>query len=156
MDPKKSFIKRLLGIKTAEAPESVNFKIRGHDISDKDINLLKGVVFGELSNKKQPEEVRTIVNTALNRIDEHNARGKNFSLGDTLRQKNAYQAYGGKEYKKYIEGRLNYLDTKKANLVNNVINDIINNDIVDNTGGRVFYIHDKANNLILKDGKLYK
>jgi len=158
MDQKKSFIKRLLGAKTAEAPAINTYNIRGQNVNDEDINLLKAVVFGELSNKKenQTDEVKTIINTAINRIPQHNARGKNFSLSDTLTQKNAYQAYGGKEYNKYLQNKLNYLDRKKADFVNNAVTDIIRNNLVDNTGGKVNYIHDKKGNLILIEGNLYK
>ena len=132
-------------------------------IKKEDINELKAILFGEISNRdisKKELEVRVILNTVLNRVKQNKDRGKDKSVTDVLTQKNQYQAYQGQQYYKYLEGDLDDLGKKKKEeldkIVEKIIAEIESGTFEDNTNGAVFYIHNPDGTITYRSGSLFK
>lgn len=132
--------------------EDIELKDRGVTIKRDEVDLLRGVLFAEISNAKDKDEIRHIINTAINRTKQDK---KNKTIKGVLTAPNAYQGYNSKEYKRYEEGKLNDLDKKKLQLIDEVINELNDGKFPDTTKGSVFYKHEKG---LLKLGSksLYK
>jgi len=176
MNPKQSFLSNLLGkvknlaatrpttagAESAPVAAPINqyqLKDRNVALTDDDVNELRHILFGEVSNRapeKQEFEARVIANTALNRIPQYAEKGKNYALKDVLAQPNQYQAYGGNEYKRLRENKITPVDEPKLKSIDKVLGEIKSGNFADNTEGSVFYSHDPTGRIWLKGGKLYK
>lgn len=113
-----------------------------------DVQELKPVIFAEVSNRtpdKQELEVRTILNTALNRIQQFKEKGIDKTLTEVLQMPNQYQGYLSKQYKLFKKGSGSMLDSKKvattSALVDKVLKEIMSGEFKDNTNGAAFYVH---------------
>jgi len=126
--------------------------VRGLEAKPKELNLLKAILFSEISNRKPEKrelESRVIANTALNRMAEV---GK--TLEQVLTQRNAYQGIKNKEFRKVMKGELNELDKEKMAVVEKIIEEIMSGNFEDNTEGSVFYIHNPDGSITYRSGKL--
>ena len=135
-----------------EGNKVVEIKDRGVSVNTQtDAKALGAVLFGELSNKgDQKEEVRQILNTILNRAREFKKAGKEKSIRGILKEKNAYQAFGDQEYKKYLSGDLDEPSQKKVKIVDEVLQELFSGNFKDNTDNSFYYHHDdKTGKLIL-------
>lgn len=144
---------------TYEAPKPKAYKTRAGDITEEDLNELRAVLFGEISNRasdKQRLEARTIINTAINRMSQYKEKGKDMTLAQVLQAPNQYQAYGGGEYSRIKTGGTKPTDQQKIQAIDDVIGTLKEGLLPDTTGGRVFYVHEPDGRIILKDGTLYK
>lgn len=141
------------------APAAASYSVRGATLSDEDLNTLKHVLFGEISNRatdRQQLEARTIVNTALNRIPQYAANGRQMSLSQVLSEPKQYQAYGGTEYQRIKTGQLKPTDDQKVKAIDSVLGELKTGKFDDNTGGAVFYSHDPQGRIKYAPGTLYK
>lgn len=133
--------------KAPEAPKIPN--VRGVDVDKETFDsVFKPILFGEVSNRdasKKELEARVLLNTALNRVPEHNKRGKNMTLKDVLTQPNQYQAYGGNQYNLYTQNKLDAVGMKKKEEVDSIADklwqEIQTGKFDDTTEGAYYYIH---------------
>lgn len=118
-------------------------------VSDRDLDELKHIMFGEISNRntnKQVLEARTIANVALNRL----ANGKGLSVGkggtlsDVLTAPNQFQAFNGKEYGRSKSGQLTPSDAPKLKAIQSILAEIKSGSFTDSIEGRRYYTHDAA------------
>lgn len=139
-----------------EAPTVPTYNVpnRGVSFTEKDLNVLRPTLYGEISNRpieKQELEARVIANTAFNRIPEYNKYGQKKTLTDVLSEPNQYQAYGGKQYKNYASST-NDLDVEKKKNIDLIVNKFIEEmkagTFADNTQGAFYYQH-------TPEGKIY-
>jgi hypothetical protein len=142
-----------------QATSTPTYNVRGMQLTDQDLQTARNVLFGEISNRtpdKQQLEARTILNTALNRISQYKANGKNLSLQQVLSAPNQYQAYGGSEYNRLASGQATTTDQPKLDSIDAVLSELKTGQFPDTTGGRVYYKHDPTGRIWLKDGTLFK
>lgn len=128
-------------------PNKYILKDRGVDITDEDIQALRPLLYGELSNRditKKQLEANVILNTAINRAREYGSRGLPNKISEVISMPNQYQAYGGNQYKLY-SNPTNPLDIKKKQEVDSIVDNIHNmiktGNYPDNTEGSYYYIH---------------
>ncbi len=141
----------------AAAPQTYN--VRGVQMTPQDLQTLRNVLFAEISNRgsdKQQLEARTIANTALNRIPQYGAQGKNMSLHDVLTAPNQYQGYNSPQYQRIASNATTTADAQKLGAIDSVIGEMKTGKFPDTTGGRVYYHHDPQGQIWLRDGSLYK
>lgn len=123
--------------------------------NDEELRLLRAVIFSEVSNRepeRQQFEARIIANTAFNRMIEQNR-----SLKEVLTQKNAYQGITNSQFPiAYNNTATDTLTQQKLQVLDGVMNEIKSGNFPDNTGGRVFYVHDDdgSGKIWLKEGRL--
>lgn len=131
------------------APKPVKYQLknRGVVVSDEDINAVRPLIYGEVSNRtpdKQALEANVIMNTALNRMREYAANGQPKTLAEVIAMPKQYQAYGGPQYQAYSTSS-NVLDKAKKAQVDAIINQIHEQiktgEYPDNTQGAYYYIH---------------
>ena len=135
------------------------YNVRGANLSNQDLQTLRNVLFAEISNRnptKQALEAKTITNTALNRIQQYNANGKQYGLHQVLTEPNQYQGYNSPEYQRIASGQTTTTDAQKLNSIDGVIGQMKTGNFPDNTGGKVFYHHDNTGKIWLANGSLYK
>ncbi len=104
--------------------------------------MVKAVLFGEISNrdpKKQALEAQTILNTINNRMKDR--EWKNMSPYQVVSQKNQYQAYGGKEYQRYLSGSTTPSDLAKMNAIEKAYEQFKKGTLANNIGDYKFYHH---------------
>jgi hypothetical protein len=140
-------------------PTQYQLKDRGVQISENDLNAVRPLIYGEISNRtpdKQALEAHVILNTALNRLREYSARGQNKTLADVISMPNQYQAYGGKQYQTY-SNPVNTLDMAKKKQVDAIVDDIHrqvqSGQYPDNTEGAYYYVHDPKTGAITYDNR---
>ncbi len=150
-----------------------NYKLRGIDVSEEDLSELKKVLFSEISNRpddKKKLESDVILNTVLNRIPEHKKYGKNYTIKDIVQMPNQYQGYEPKgrfdekgnylsesQYQIYSKPDLDEPTRKKKEFVDNYVEQLKTNDIIDNTEGAFYYIHNPDSTITYDNLKpLYK
>ena len=129
-------------------PKKYSLKDRGVEISDADLQAVRPLIYGEVSNRtpdKQALEANVIMNTALNRVREYNARGQKKTLADVVAMPNQYQAYGGPQYQMYHNPTDPVALAKKKQV--DAIMDMIAEQIkagqyADNTEGAYYYVHE--------------
>ena len=128
-------------------PTKYVLKDRGAEVSDEDLQKIRPLIYGEVSNRdynKKAMEADIIFNTALNRQREYNARGKNLSVSDIVAMPNQYQAYGGNQYNTYYNPK-NPIDLAKKKEVDTIVDNIADRvkkgQYADNTQGAHYYIH---------------
>lgn len=139
-------------------PAQQGYLVRGVRLSDQDLDTLRKTLFAEISNRtsdKQTMEAHTIINTALNRVPQYKARGKEMSLAQVLSAPNQYQGYGSEEYKRIDTGGTRPSDTQKLGAIDTAISKLKSGNYPDTTAGRVYYHHDPQGRIWLKDGGLY-
>lgn len=162
--PIGDFITNLLPANTAtytapaQAP-AASYNVRGVKLSDQDLSTLRNVLFAEISNRapdKQALEARTIINTALNRVPQYQAQGKMMSLNDVLTSPNQYQGYGSPEYHRIANNATTTTDGPKLKAIDTTLSQLKTGNFPDTTDGRVYYSHDPAGQIWLKDGNLFK
>lgn len=144
---------------TKEAPMKYKIPDRNLELDDADFNEAKKLLFSEISNKGGAEgefEVKAILNTALNRMTQYAARGTPKTLVEVLREPNQYQGYNSPQYVAAASAALDFPSKKKMEMIEQMLEDIKKNGLEDNTGGRVFYVHEPGGTLKLKDGPLFK
>ena len=83
-----------------------------------ELKRVAATIFGELSNKGDVNEAKTILSTILNR-----AKEKNLSLQEVISQPKQYKAYRGSQYNYFMKGDLDYSSKQKANLVQSVLDE---------------------------------
>ncbi len=141
----------------APAPVQYQLKDRGVSVSDADLNAIRPLIYGEISNRtpdKQALETHVILNTALNRVKEYNARGQKKSLSDVIAMPNQYQAYGGQQYKNYSAPPDAVALAKKRQvdaIIDEISKQIQSGQYADNTQGAYFYVHDPKTGKITYD-----
>lgn len=143
---------------TSELPKQTGYTVRGNSLNDKDLNMLGGVLFGEMSNRnssKQDLESQVITNTALNRMSELAQRGATTTLSNVLSSPKQYQAYNGNEYSRYMNNQLKPTDQQKVDAINRTLSNLKSGNFPDNTGGRVYYQHDNQGRIWVQNGKLF-
>lgn len=148
-DPKPSVF-------TAVQPQT--YMVRGHQVTDKDLQTLRNVLFAEVSNRnpqKQALEANTILNTALNRMDQYKAQGQPKTLSDVVTAPNQYQGYNSKEYQRLLSGKITPVDHPKLNAIDTVLGQAKSGKLQDNTAGMVYYKHDSNGGIHLHDGSLF-
>ena len=136
-----------------------DYWIRNNKISEADLEESKAILFGEISNRppeKQKLEAQTILNTAFNRIEEYGKRGMKKTLTEVLQMPNQYQAYMGKQYKKFKSGFTEELDNPKIDSINSVIDEVKSGTFQNNIGASVFYSHKPDGRIIATNNKLFK
>lgn len=94
-------------------------------------------IFGELSNTGGKEEARQILSTILNR-----AKDNKQSLQAVISAPNQYQAFQGKQYDKFIKGDLDFLSKKKAQLVEEVMQEYSGGKL--NSSNARFFQHERG------------
>lgn len=131
----------------AMAPTTYSLPNRGVELSDADIEAMRPLIYGEISNRtpdKQELESHVIFNTALNRMREYAARGQKKTLSDVIAMPNQYQAYGGDQYRAYSNPP-DVVAQKKRQQVDDIVNrirdQIKTGDYADNTEGAFYYVH---------------
>ena len=132
------------------APVQYHVKDRNVKVTDKDLDAMRPLIYGEISNRtpdKQNIEAHVIVNTALNRQKEYTKRGLNKTLSDVVAMPNQYQAYGGPQYQNYFNPQ-NPIELAKKKQVDTIVDSIRdkikNGEFVDNTEGAYYYVHEKG------------
>ena len=105
---------------------------------ERDLKMLGGTMFGEISNAKDINEARDVAQVALNRAARMKA-----SVG-TIVSSPEFDAFGGEQYKKYMSDALDEPSRTKADLVNQVLDEIRNNELVGDPNGNVFFQHNKT------------
>lgn len=132
---------------------SYNLKDREATVTDEDIQNLRPLIYGEISNRdysKKQLEADVITNTALNRQREYARKGQKKTISDVLSMPNQYQAYQGQQYNNYFNPVLPGDIAKKREvdmIVDAIADKIKRGEYVDNTEGAYYYIHEK-------DGKI--
>ena len=143
----------------ADLPKSYTIHDRGVSISDTDLSEAQKILFAEVSNRKperQAFESKIILNTAINRMKQHQDRGTPKTLTEVLQEPNQYQGYNSKQYQLAAAGKLDSLSQKKMQQIEGVLSDIRANGLQDSTNGSVFYIHKKDGSIWLKTGPLFQ
>lgn len=141
------------------APQSQTYNARGVKLNDQDLATLRNVLFAEISNRtpdKQALEARTIINTALNRVPQYQAQGKQMTLHDVLTMPNQYQGYNSPEYQRITNNATTTVDAPKLKAIDDTIGQLKSGNFPDTTGGRVYYHHTPEGQIFLKDGTLFK
>lgn len=134
-----------------EKPSGVYSPRRGLEVTEDDLAELEAILFGEVANKpldKKLTEARTIANIVLNRAE---ASGK--TVKEVLREPNQFQAYLGKEYKKYKSGEAekNVVSRKKVEAIRKVVEELRKGQFKNTVGDNLSYAHLKDDTL-----RLYK
>lgn len=143
----------------APAPVQYQLKDRGVSVSDADLAAIRPLIYGEVSNRtpdKQALESHVILNTALNRVKEYNARGQNKTLSDVISMPNQYQAYGGQQYKNYSAPPDALALAKKKQvdaIIDEISKQIQSGQYADNTQGAYYYVHDPKTGRITYDNQ---
>lgn len=120
------------------------FKVRDNFLALNDLEEAKAILFGEVSNRplnKQILEAQTILNTALNRMEEYRRLGKPKTLTEVLQMPNQYQAFKGKEYNKFKDGKTGELDKRRIEAIEKVITELKDGTLKNNIPGYFFYSH---------------
>lgn len=145
--------------KAVAAPPSQPYtlKKRGATVTDTDIEALRPLLYGEVSNRnteKKKLEADVIFNTALNRQKEYARKGQNKTIAEILAMPNQYQAYGSPQYKEY-HAPANTLSVAKKKEIDAIVDTIKERvkkgDFKDNTEGAYYYIHNAKDNSITYD-----
>jgi hypothetical protein len=145
--------------KAEAAPTSYNLGSRGVQISDADIQAMRPLLYGELSNRspdKQTLEAHVIMNTALNRMKDYAAHGQPKTLSQVVAMPNQYQAYGGPQYKAYTNptDAPSIAKKKQVDAIVDALQGQIRSGIYpDTTNGAYYYSHDPATGKITYDDK---
>ncbi len=150
--------------KLREEPKPIILQDRGVQIKPQDIEQVLPTIFAEVSNRTPDKielEVRTILNTAINRIkDWQNKRGVEKGLVDIMHQPNQYQGFNSDQYKKFVNGQLDFLGQKKADLVKQIIDKVVkemeSGIFTDNVTGAVNYIHKPDGRIIASGTTIFK
>lgn len=141
----------------APVPTTYQIKDRGVQITDEDLNAVRPLLYGEVSNRtpdKQALEAHVILNTALNRIKGYSEKGQKKTLTDVIAMPNQYQAYGGKQYQVYNNPPDAVAAAKKKQIdmiVDNIRQQIQSGDYPDITEGAYYYVHDPKTGKITYD-----
>lgn len=126
----------LAGKSTIENP---NAGIPKSAYTPEDKQTILGTLFGEVSNRtpdKQMLEAQTILNTARNR-----AKANGTTIIEELKKPHQYQAYGGKEYQRFVSGGATTTDKQKIEAITKVYNDLEKGILEDNISGYQYYTH---------------
>ncbi len=140
-------------------PKTPSFKIRDNVLDINDLEEAKAILFGEVSNRplnKQILEAQTILNTALNRMEEYRRLGKPKTLTEVLQMRNQYQAFKGKEYNKFKEGKTNELDQRKLEAIEKVTEELKSGMLENNIPGYFFYSHRPDGSIMAVKKPLFK
>lgn len=144
LNPAKTRVaERTIG-KGMEIPK-YKIKDRPVEVLDDELKDLGGVIFGEANNNI--DEMRKIANVVINRS---NQSYKPIFNELSKKSKNGgfeFNAYSGDQYNKYMTNNLDFVSRRKAELVNQILKEIKNGTLVDDTNGAVYFSHGK-------DGKL--
>jgi len=145
--------------KAEASPTSYNLANRGVQISDADMQAMRPLLYGELSNRspdKQNLEANVILNTALNRMKAYAANGQPKTLAQVVAMPNQYQAYGSSQYNQYANPPDAPSIAKKGqvdSIVNNIYGQIKSGQYPDNTNGAYYYSHNKDGSITYDDTK---
>jgi hypothetical protein len=135
------------------APAGTAYNVRGIQVKDPDLTEASHILYGEISNNPntQKEEVRTAMNTAINRALQDQGRYGG-SIVKVLQAPAQYQSYApngikvnGKviesQYQKLKRGAINETDKQKLATITGVMNEMKSGSFPDTTGGKTFYVH---------------
>lgn len=114
-------------------------EIKKSEYTPDDKQVILGTLFGEVSNRtpdKQMLEAQTILNTARNR-----AKANGTTIIEELKKPHQYQAYGGKEYQRFVSGGTTTTDKQKIDAITKVYNDLEKGILEDNISGYQYYTH---------------
>lgn len=141
-----------------EKPKKRVVASRGVDLDDEDLDELRHILYGEVSNRpkeKKQLETRVIVNTVLNRVAENRRLGRGpQTVREVLTQDNQYQAFGEKQYKLSKQGKG---DPNKVAAIDEVLAELEKGDFEENTNGAFYYIHNDDGSITYDDTRpLYK
>jgi hypothetical protein len=146
----KSPLGKAAGVSVAEYDRPNKFT-RKYGDEEREVTL--GTLFGEVSNReseKQMIEARTILNIAKNR-----AMKNKTTIIDELKKPNQFQAYGGKEYNRYISKRTRATDKQKIEAITKALQELEEGTLEDNTGGSLYYIHKDDGSILATPEYLY-
>lgn len=149
-------------VKPFQSGTPIVLKDRGVTINSSDIEAAKPIIFAEVSNRtpdKQELEAQTILNTAINRLQQYQAKGIPMTLKQVLEAPNQYQGYQSNQYKIY-NGQSSGLDLKKKMTVDSIVDGLaqkmMDGKFDDNTGGDVYYSHTDDGRIYAHTGNLFK
>ena len=111
------------------------------------LSTLGGVIFGELSNIGGAPEARRIAQVALNR-----AARMNVPVENVVSVSQEFNAFGGKQFQIFFDPNKDAPSRQKANLVNQILEEIRRGQITGDPEGEVFFVHDAKGNLITRKG----
>lgn len=136
-----------------------NIKDRNVTISPADLDAIRPVIYGEISNRepaKQSLEANVIMNTAINRMREYAANGQPKTLQEVISMPNQYQAYGGQQYKNYHNPPDPVALAKKQqvdSIVDSIGSQMKSGSYSDNTQGSYYYSHDNTGKITYDNTK---
>ena len=134
-------------------------KNRGATVTDADIEALKPILYGEVSNRdfsKKTLEANVIFNTVLNRQKEYARKGQNKTISEILAMPNQYQAYNSPQYKEYSNPvlPLSIAKKKEIDMITKSIHEQVKKGaFLDNTQGAYYYTHKKDNSIMYDNEK---
>jgi len=161
MVSKKSTSKDNTPISNFYVPPITTYQLknRGATVTDADIEALKPILYGEVSNRdfnKKTLEANVIFNTVLNRQREYARKGQKKTIAEILAMPNQYQAYNGLQYKEYSNPVLPFSIAKKKEIdmiTKNIHEQVKKGDFKDNTQGAYYYTHKKDNSITYDNAK---
>lgn len=172
----KEIIRKMKGLPSHEEIKDPTYEIknRGIKISKKELDEIKPIIFSEISNRtpdKQKLEFDVILNTAINRKKEYKrVKGVDYTLADVMKMPNQYQGYAPdgnydpekkatstSQYQIYTGGQYDEPTKKKKDFTDSLVDSIQSGDIIDNTEGAFFYVHNPDSSITYDNKrKLYK
>ncbi len=152
---------KIYGLLTGASVSRIENPNAGNFSGEKKVNALPpeekktilGVLFGEVSNRspeKQALEAQTILNTARNRAE---ARGT--TILDELMRPNQYQAFGGKEFNRFVSGEIKETDKQKLESISKIVEQLEAGTLEDNIDGAQYYIHRPDGSIVATKEYLY-
>ena len=138
LTPAQKSVAEKVVTKGVEIPK-YKIKDRPVEVLDDELKDLGGVIFGEAGNNI--DEMRKIANVVINRSNQSFKPIFNELSKKSRRGGFEFNAYSGNQYNKYMTGNLDFLSKKKAALVNQVLEEIKNGILVDNTNGAIYFSH---------------
>ncbi len=112
-------------------------------LKSEDMDLLGGIVFGEsrpyqsVSDEELKEEMRSIVNIALNRVKETGE-----TLQEVLTKKDQFRAFQDKkQFDRFGASDQDEFEKRKSELVTDILNELQSGSLEDNTNGANSFEH---------------
>ena len=145
--------------KASASTGKYQLKDRGVQITDEDIQAIRPLLYGELSNRtpeKQMLEANVILNTALNRMKAYESKGIKKSLAEVVAMPNQYQAYGSPQYKQYANPKdaPSLAKKKQVDAIVDTLHGKIRSGVYpDTTNGAYYYIHNPDRTITYDDKK---
>ena len=126
----------------APKPEPVVYKIKDRpvEVLDDELKDLGGVIFGEAND--DINEMRMIANVVINRANQSFKPIFQELSKKSKRGGFEFNAYAGEQYNKYMSDAFDFVSKAKADKIKQVLEEIKNGTLTDNTAGAIFFSHD--------------